>query len=225
MRVIIFGASGMVGQGVLRECLLASDVEQVLSVGRSAAGPVAPKLIELIHPLQAGFSGLEAKLHPFDACFYCLGVSAAGMSEAEYSKVNYEVTLDAASMLARLNPTMTFCYVSGAGADSSERGASMWARVRGRTENALLRLPFKACYLFRPGAIQPLHGIRSKTTSYRLFYSIVGPILPALRKFFPESILSTEIIGQAMLSVARNGAPAPILEAKQIYAASGHREK
>jgi uncharacterized protein YbjT (DUF2867 family) len=171
MKVVLFGASGMVGQGVLRECLLDPDVESVLSIGRSASGQLHPKLRELVHRDFLDYSAVESQLSGFDACFYCLGVSSVGMQEADYRRVTYDFTMAAAQVLAKLNPGMTFVYVSGMGTDSSERGRSMWARVKGQTENALLRLPFKAAYMFRPGAIAPLHGIQSKTRTVRWLYA------------------------------------------------------
>jgi uncharacterized protein YbjT (DUF2867 family) len=220
MKILLFGATGMVGQGVLRECLLANDVTEVQTVGRAATGQHDPKLREVVHADLFDYSGIESDLSGFDACFFCLGVSSSGMKEADYARMTFELTLAAAQTLARLNPQMTFVYVSGAGTDSSEHGRSMWARVKGRTENALLRLPFKAVYLFRPGVIQPLHGIRSKTNSYQLFYSLSKPLLPLLRALFPNVVLSTEIIGRAMLAVARHGAPRPVLETADINAAA-----
>jgi uncharacterized protein YbjT (DUF2867 family) len=219
MRVILFGASGMVGQGVLRECLLDPGVEQVLIVGRTAAGVQHAKLREIVHKDLWNYAPIEAELAGFDACFFCLGVSVAGMTEADYERVTYGITIAAAEMLARLNPQMTFIYVSGASTDSSEQGRTMWARVKGKTENAVMRL-FKSGYAFRPGVIQPLHGATSKTASYRVFYTIAKPILPLLRWMFPSYILTTEEIGRAMLNVARRGAPNRILEIKDIAAAS-----
>jgi uncharacterized protein YbjT (DUF2867 family) len=218
MKVILFGATGMVGQGVLRECLLDPDVELVTTVGRSATGQQHLKLKEVVHTDLWDFSALESELTGFDACFFCLGVSAAGMKEADYARVAYAITMAAAETLSRLNPQMTFIYVSGAGTDSSEQGRMMWARVKGKTENALLRLPFKAAYMFRPGFIQPLHGIRSKTAAYRVLYTLATPLLPVFRWAFPNSILTTKQIGRAMLEVTRNGAPKRVLESKDINA-------
>src|SRR5471032_923539 len=217
MKVIIFGASGMVGQGALRAALLAQDVEQVLLVGRSAVDLRHAKLRQLTQPDLFDYSAVATQLQGYDACFFCLGVSSAGMDEAQYTRLTYDLTLAAAEPLARLNPGMTMVYVSGAGTDSSEQGRSMWARVKGRTENALLRLPFKAVYLFRPGAIQPLHGARSKTTSYRIFYSLLAPLMPLLRRLCPRAILSTESMGDAMLNAARRGGPGGVLESGDIY--------
>ena len=220
MKVLIFGATGMVGQGVLRECLRAADVDAVLTVGRTGTGQLDPRLVELIQPDLMDYHAVEPSLKGFDACFFCLGVSSAGLSEAEYARLTYDLTLAAAQTLARLNPDMTFVYVSGAGTDSTERGRSMWARVKGKTENALRRLPFKGVYLFRPGVIEPLNGARSKTRGYRLFYAAAKPFLSTLRALFPNHILSTEDIGQAMLTVARHGAAKAVLEVADIRALS-----
>jgi uncharacterized protein YbjT (DUF2867 family) len=218
MKVLIFGATGMVGQGVLREALAAPDVTQVQTVGRSASGQSHPKLHEVVQPDLFDWRAIESRLQGFDACFFCLGVSSSGMTEATYSHLTYDLTLTLAEALARLNPRMTFIYVSGAGTDASERGRVMWARVKGRTENALQRLAFKAVYLFRPGVIQPLHGIRSKTPAYRWLYVIMAPLLTPARRLFPRSVLTTESIGEAMLVAARSGAPTAVLETGDIHA-------
>ena len=217
---MIFGATGMVGQGVLRECLLASDVERVLAVGRTASGVTHAKLRDLRVADLTDYRAVEADLSGFDACFFCLGVSSAGMSEAQYARITYDVTLAAAEVLARLNPQMTFVYVSGTGTDSSERGSIMWARVKGRTENALRRLPFKAAYMFRPGAIQAMHGERSKARASAIGYVLIGWLLPLARAKFPRTIVTTESIGKAMLAVARRGAPQVVLEPGDIYDAA-----
>jgi uncharacterized protein YbjT (DUF2867 family) len=218
MNILIFGATGMVGQGVLRECLLDPEVQSVTTIGRSAASNHHPKLRQIVHSDLMEYASLEADLTGFDACFFCLGISSAGMKEDAYTRITYGYTLAAAETLARLNPQMTFNYVTGAGTDSSEQGRSMWARVKGRTENALLRLPFKAAYMFRPGAIEPLHGIRSKTPSYQFFYSLLGPLLSLLRRAFPNLVTTTEAVGRAMLVTAKRGAPQPILESRDIVA-------
>jgi uncharacterized protein YbjT (DUF2867 family) len=212
MNVILFGATGMVGQGVLRECLLDPGVQTVLSIGRSATGQQHQKLRELMHQDFLNLSAIEKDLVGFDACFFCLGVTSVGMAEERYRRVTYDFTVAAAQLLARLNPGMTFIYVSGMGTDSSEHGRAMWARVKGQTENALLRLPFKAAYMFRPAAIVPLHGIRSKTKFYRVFYVVLAPLLPVLNKLFPKYVTTTEQVGRAMLKIARQGAPKPVLE-------------
>lgn len=216
MNVVLFGASGMVGQGVMRECLRDADVQSVLSIGRSATGQRHPKLRELVHRDFLDFSAIESELSGFDACFFCLGVSSAGMREADYRRITYDFTMAAARVLARLNPGMTFVYVSGMGTDSSEHGRIMWARVKGKTENDLLRLPFKAAYMFRPAAIVPLDGIKSKTRLYRIFYAVLGPLLPLLRAACPKYVTTTRQMGLAMIKVARQGAPKPVLENSDI---------
>jgi uncharacterized protein YbjT (DUF2867 family) len=218
MNVLLFGATGMVGQGVLRECLAAPDVALVQTVGRLATGQSCAGLREVVQADLFDCSAMADDLKGFDACFFCLGVSFAGMSEASYTHLTYDLTLGIAQTLASLNPGMTFIYVSGAGTDNTERGRSMWARVKGRTENALQRLPFKAVYLFRPGVIQPLHGIRSKTASYQLFYSLAKPLLTPLRWLVPNAILTTQIMGEAMLNAVRYGASKAVLEAADIRA-------
>jgi uncharacterized protein YbjT (DUF2867 family) len=216
MNVLILGATGMVGQGVLRECLLDDGVTRVVTLGRTATGQSHPKLEEIVHADLFHLSAIEARLRGFDACFYCLGVSAAGLSEAEYSRVNYEMTLAVAEALVRTSPGLTFVYVSGAGTDGTERGRTMWARVKGRTENALLRLPFRSAYMLRPGLIVPLHGVQSKTRLYRVFYTMLGPALPLLRKLFPRAIVTTEQVGRAMLRLARAGYSKQVLEAADL---------
>ena len=213
MKVILFGATGMVGQGVLRECLLASDVESVLAIGRSTTGQTHAKLREIVHADLTSYAAIEPELAGYDACFFCLGVSAAGMSEADYTRVTYDVTLAAAEVLARLSPAMTFIYVSGEGTDSTEQKRAMWARVKGRTENALLKLPFKAV-MFRPGLIRPLHGIRSKTRMYRLAYAALWPLFPVLSLF--GALTTTERVGRAMLRVAREGSPTKLVTNREI---------
>ena len=219
MNVLLFGATGMVGQGVLRECLLDQDVNAVLTVGRTATGVQHTKLKEMVQKDLGQNPAVEGDWCGFDACFFCLGVSSAGMKEADYERVTYGITLASAEILSRLNPGMTFIYVSGTGTDSTEHGRAMWARVKGKTENTLLRLPFKAAYMFRPGFIQPLHGVRSKTTLYNVFYALSKPLTPLLRFALPNLILTTEEIGRAMLAVAKRGAPKRILESKDIRAA------
>lgn len=216
MKVLIFGATGMVGQGALRECLLDPGVEEVVTIGRKATGQRHAKLREIVHADLTDYSAIEAELTGLDACFFCLGIASAGMSEADYSRITYDMPLAAAQVLLRLNPAMTFVHISGASADSSERGRVMWARVKGRTENALLRLPFKAVYIFRPAGIRPMHGITSRTALYRVIYGIAAPLLPWLERSFPRYVTSTERIGKAMLKAAREGAPKPILECEDI---------
>ena len=220
MKVVVFGATGMLGQGVLRECLLAPAVEDVLAIGRNSSAVQHPKLREIVHKDLWDYSSIEAQLRGFNACFFCLGVTSTGKSEADYDRVTYGITLAAAETLCRLNPEMTFVFVSGAGTDSSEQGRIMWARVKGKTENAIFRLPFKASYAFRPGAVQPMHGERSRTAAYRVLYTITKPLLPLLRRIFPGQILTTEQFGRAMLQVVRQGAPKRVLESSDINALS-----
>jgi uncharacterized protein YbjT (DUF2867 family) len=217
MKVIVFGATGMVGQGVLRECLLAPDVDEVITIGRTPLDATHPKQRNIILADLFDYRAIQSHLVGYDACFFCLGVSAAGLDEIAYSRLTYDLTLAAAQTLATRNPGMTFIYVSGAGTDSTERGRSMWARVKGRTENALQKLPFKAVYLFRPGIIQPMHGARSKTGWYQAFYTVMRPFFPILRAVSPR-MLSTELMGRAMLAAVRHGAPKAVLEANDIYA-------
>jgi uncharacterized protein YbjT (DUF2867 family) len=221
MRVVLFGASGMVGQGALRECLADSGVERVLAVVRSPLGSTHEKLEEVVHRDFFDFTSLEPRFAGRDACFFCLGVSSAGMTAEAYRRATYDIALSAARSLVRASPGMTFVYVSGAGTDSTESGRTMWARVKGRTENALFALPFRHACMFRPGIIVPLHGIRSKTRVYRVFYSIFRPLLPLANALFPRLVTTTEQVGRAMIAVARKGPPKPILESRDIRALGG----
>lgn len=216
MKVILFGATGMVGQGVLRECLLDPEVTQLLAVGRNPTKQKHPKLRELVVPDLHELSSVEQKLAGYDACFFTLGTSAAGLTEENYSRVTYDLTLAVARTLVRLNPGMTFIYVSGMGTDRSERGRVMWARVKGRTENALLALGFRRAFMFRPGLIIPMHGIRSRTALYRVSYAILSPLAPLIRRLFPDAVTTTERMGRAMLAVAEHGNPRAVLEAADI---------
>jgi len=216
VKVILLGATGMVGQGVLRECLLDPDVEGVLAIGRKATAQQHEKLHEIVHNDLFDLSAIEGRLSGYDACFFCLGVSAVGMNEEAYRRVTYDLTISVARTLAMLNPMMTFIYVSGANTDSAERSRMMWARVKGKTENALLQMPFKAAYMFRPGYIQPLHGIRTKTKWYAAFYAMMGPLYPVWKLLFPKYVTATECIGRAMLIVAKRGAPKSVLENQDI---------
>jgi uncharacterized protein YbjT (DUF2867 family) len=216
MKVILFGATGMVGQGVLRECLLDADVESVLAVGRSPTGQRHAKLREIVHQNFLDYSAIEPQLRGHDACFFCLGVSSVGMNEERYRHLTYDITLAAAKTLAALNPGMTFVYVTGRGTDSTEQGGLMWARVKGKTENDLLKLPFKAAYMFRPAGIQPLHGIRSKTAWVQGIYVAAAPLLSLLNRVAPKYMTTTEQVGRAMIKVARDGYPRPVLESEDI---------
>ena len=208
----------MVGQGAVLECLDHAEVASVLIVGRRPSGIQHKKLREVIHDDFLDYSGIEDTLRGYDACFYCLGISSVGMSEQDYHRVTYDFTLRAAETLVRLNPEMTFCFVSGAGTDSTERGRSMWARVKGKTENHLMRLPFKAAFMFRPGYIQPLKGIKSRTRLYRWIYMVLGPLYPVLKTFFPHFGTTTQNIGLAMIRVATSGHNQSVLGNKDIDA-------
>jgi uncharacterized protein YbjT (DUF2867 family) len=218
MKVILFGATGMVGQGVLRECLLDPEVEHLLTIGRSATGKQNAKLREVVHKDFLDFSAIEGELSGYDACFFCLGVSSVGMPEAEYARVTYGYAMAAAQTLVRLNPGMTFEYISGAGTDGSEKGRSMWARVKGKAENALMRLPFKAVYVLRPGYIQPMHGIKSKTGLYRGLYTVMAAVYPVLKAGLPAYVTTTEQLGRAMIVIANRGAAKRVLENRDINA-------
>jgi uncharacterized protein YbjT (DUF2867 family) len=215
MKVIIFGATGMVGQGVLRECLLDPEVDEVLTVGRTPTGRQSQKLREIVHSDLTDLAVIREAFAGYDACFFCLGVSSVGMSAEEYRRITYELTLSVARTLVECNQEMTFVYVSGQGTDSSERGRSRWARVKGKTENDLLALPL-AAYMFRPGYIQPLHGATSKTRLYAYIYVVGSWLYPIAKRLFPASVTTTEQIGRAMIAVARHGAPTRVLETSDI---------
>ncbi len=208
MKVILFGATGMVGQAVLRECLRDDGVERVLAIGRSATGVAHPKLRELTFD-----EATDAELQGCDACFFCLGVSSAGMNEADYTRLTYDLTMEWAQRLARINPRMTFIYVSGAGTD----GKAMWARVKKRTEDALLAL-FPSAYMIRLAALRPMHGERSKTRWTRISYALFRPLLPLLYRFAPGAVITSEELGRAMIRAAREGAPKRVLESRDLRA-------
>jgi uncharacterized protein YbjT (DUF2867 family) len=234
MKVILFGATGMIGQGVLRECLLDPGVEQVLSIGRRAVSTPAlspfesigrrpcgtsdAKLREIVHTELTDLSAIESELAGYDACFFCLGTSSAGMSEAEYRRVTYDVALAAAKAIAKRSPGSTFVFVSGVGTDSTEKSRTMWARVKGATENALLAMPFKAAYMFRPAYIQPLHGIKASGRGTRAMYAALAPLYPVWKALFPRQVTTTELVGRAMIRVAREGASKHLLENADISA-------
>ena len=202
MKVILFGATGMVGQGVLRECLLDPNVESVLAVGRSPTGQRHAKLQEILHDNFMDFSAIESRLKGYDACFFCLGVSSVGMDAELYRHLTYDITMAAAKTLVALNPGMVFTYVTGRSTDSTEQGQVRWARVKGKTENDLLKLPFKAAYMFRPAGIQPLHGIRSRTAWVQAIYVAAAPVLSLLNRVAPKYMTTTEQVGRAMIRVA-----------------------
>ena len=218
MNVVIFGSTGMIGQGVLRECLQDPAINNVVTVGRSSNGLNQPKLRDLVCPDLFNLKPVEAELQGFDACFYCLGVTSSGMREADYERLTYTLTMSIAGTLAPLNPQMTFIFVSGAGSDSTEQGSVMWARVKGKAENALMRLPFKDVYAFRIAVVLPAHGERSRTAAYRFLYSALKPLNPLIRWAFPGQVMTTEDVGRAMIQVARNGAPKKVLESPDIKA-------
>jgi uncharacterized protein YbjT (DUF2867 family) len=213
MKVILFGATGMVGQGVLRECLRDDGVESVLAVGRSSTGRTHPKLRELMRTNMFDLGTADADLLGLDACFFCLGVSSAGMNETDYTRLTFDLTLGWARTLARIDPAMTFVYVSGAGTG----GTAMWARVKGRTEAALLAL-FPSAYMVRLGALRATHGETSKTRWTRIGYSVLRPLWPLVRAIAPGAVITTEELGRAMLRIARQGAPKRVLEMRDLLA-------
>ena len=212
MNAIIFGATGMVGQGVLRECLRDDGIERVLAVGRSPTGLTHPKLRELVRKDLFDFSA-GADFQGYDACFFCLGVSSAGMNEADYTRLTFDLTLGWARALARINPAMTFIYVSGAGTG----GKAMWAQVKGRTEAELLAL-FPSAYMIRLAALRPMHGEVSKTRWTRIGYKVLRPLLPLMHAIAPGAVITTEELGRAMIRAARNGAPKRVLENRDLRA-------
>jgi uncharacterized protein YbjT (DUF2867 family) len=213
MMVVLFGATGMVGQGALRECLLDDRVTAVLAVGRTPTGRSHPKLREIVHADISNLAPIAAHLSEPDACFYCLGVSSTGLTEPAYRRVTYDMTVAAAWVLLERNPALTFIYISGQGTNTA--GPAMWARVKGQTEDALLAMSPRA-YMFRPGFIQPQHGVRSKTPLYSIVYTATRPLFPVLRRVFPGSVTTTERLGRAMVAVAANGAPTRVLETRDI---------
>ena len=218
MKVLLFGASGMVGKGVLLECLDDPGVEAVLSLGRRACGVTHPKLRELTRQDFFHYDDIAAELTGWDACFFCLGVSVMNLTESAYAHVTEDLTLAAARALLARNPALVFCYVSGQGTDSSGRNRLMWTRVKGRTENALLAMPFRAALMFRPGFIQPLRGVRSRTRLYNALLVAFTPLFPLLRRLFPRQICTTVSVGRAMIRAASQGGPSRVLEPPDIQA-------
>lgn len=212
IRAIVTGATGMVGEGVLFECLPHPEVEQVLVVGRRPCGVSHPKLQEIVHGDFHDLSAIEDRLTGYDACFFCLGVSSIGMKEEEYRKVTYDLTMHVAETLSRLNPDMTFCYVTGGGTDSTERGRSMWARVKGKTENDLLKLPFKRAYMFRPGYMHPTKGQKN----VHKWAKPLTWLYPLLRPLFSKHLLTLQEVGLAMINAARKGGGPAILNPQEI---------
>src|SRR5256714_10174423 len=215
MNALVFGGTGMVGDGVLRDCLADLRIASVVAVTRSPLGVTHPKLREIRRKDFFDYRDLTQELENIDACFFCLGVSSVGMKEKDYYHLTYDLTLSAASALAAARPNATFCYVSGEGTDSSEVGRSMWARVKGKTENALIALPLKA-YMFRPGFIRPRAGMRSKTRLYRMAYAVLVPLYPLLYRLAPGHVTTSENLGRAMLAAAINGYPKRVLENRDI---------
>lgn len=216
MKVVLFGATGMVGAGALLECLDDRRVDSVLVVGRRACGVAHPKVTEVLVEDFFDYDALKPRLEDADACFFCLGVSSVGMGEEAYTRVTHDLTMAAARALLDAGARPTFCYVSGAGTDSTEHGRVMWARVKGRTENALLALPFRSVFLFRPGFIQPLRGVRSKTPQYQIFYTAFGALYPLLRRLLPGLVTNTVAVGRALIRVAAEGYPQKILGSREI---------
>ncbi len=218
--VIITGATGMVGKGVLLECLDHEAIGEVLAVGRNATEVKHPKLKELIHKDFTDFSEVRNQLSGYDACFFCLGISAAGLNEEQYKKITYDYTLSLARTLVELNPQMTFTYVSGQGTDSTEKGRMMWAQVKGQTENDLLNLGFKDAYMFRPGAIIPMRGIKSRTKAYQFMYDYFMWLVKRIKVLSPNSVVTTTQIGLAMINVMLKGYEKKILGPKDILVLS-----
>jgi len=212
MKVIITGATGMVGEGVLHECLQDTNIEAVLVIGRRTSEYKHPKLQEILHKDFFDFSSIETQLVGYDACFFCLGVSSVGMKEADYYKTTYTLTLNFAQLLATHNPNMTFCYVSGSGTDASEKGRIMWARVKGKTENDLFRLPFFRVFAFRPGFMLPTPGLKNVLP----FYKYVNWLYPIGRALFPKYFSTLKELAFAMLQVAANGYKYSVLEVRDI---------
>ncbi len=212
IKAIITGATGMVGEGVLLECLNNDDVAEVLVVGRRPCGVEHAKLKEIVHKDMGDLEPIASELKGYNACYFCLGVSSMGKSETEYTKLTYDLTLGAAGTLARLNPDMTFCYVTGRGTDGTEQGSSMWARVKGKTENDLFKLPFKAAYMFRPGMIEPYPGQKNMYTIYK----VLGWSIPFWKAVAPSSVGTMRDLALAMIRVARDGGEKRVLEVKDI---------
>jgi len=212
IKAILTGATGMVGEGVLHECLQHPDVKEVLVISRRPCGVTHPKLKEIIHADFHNLSAIENELSGYNACFFCLGVSSVGMKEPEYTHLTHNLTMHVAETLVKLNSNMTFCYISGASTDSSEKGKMMWARVKGRTENDLMKLPFRQVYNFRPGIIEPTKGLKNTLPYYKYFMWL----LPIIRTVAPNYISSLKSIGLAMINAVTNGYEKQILEVKDI---------
>jgi len=216
LKVILTGATGMVGEGVLQECLLNPDVEKILVINRKPCGVSNPKLEEIIHENFYDISPITEQLKGYNACFFCLGISSIGMKEAQYFSITYTLTLDFAHKLAAANPEITFCYISGTSTDSTEKGRMMWARVKGKTENDLIKLPFKAVYNFRPGFLQPFKGAKNVNK----YFVLIGFIYPFLRWISPKYFLTLQELGKAMIYASTKGYEKKILEVSDISKAS-----
>lgn len=221
MKIIITGATGMVGKGALLEAVDNPEVTQILLINRSPIGKEYPKVKEVIHKDFFNFEAFAEEFISYDACFFCLGISSIGMSEADYKRITYDVTLAAAEVMHKANPVMTFIYVSGTGTSTKEKG-SIWARVKGKTENDIIKLGFKQAFMFRPGYIQPLRGIKSKVKWYQGMYDVFGWLYPMLTKIFPNHITDTTRVGKAMLSVTKKGFEQLHLENRHINLAAGN---
>ncbi|QIA06285.1 NAD-dependent epimerase/dehydratase family protein [Draconibacterium halophilum] len=216
MKVIITGATGMVGKGVLLECLDHESVEKVLVIGRNPVDVRHPKLEELIHGDFADFSTVKTQLAGYDACFLCMGISSVGLKENDFKKITYDYTLSLAKELFPLNPEMTITYVSGEGTDSSEKGRIMWARVKGKTENDLLNMGFKQAFMFRPGVIIPLRGIKSRTKAYQFIYDYFMWLVHLFKAVAPNAVVNTTQVGKAMINAALYGYNSVIIKPKDI---------
>jgi hypothetical protein len=217
IHAILFGATGMIGQGVLVEALEHPEVSSVLAIGRRSCGVRHPKFRELIHDNYLDYSNIEEELSGYNACFYCLGVSSAGMSPQDYYSITHDYTVAAGEVLSRLNPDMVFCFISGAGTDDREKSRMRWARVKGKAENSLKTYPFKGLYLMRPGYIQHRKGVRPSYAMYR----ILAPLYPVLRFLFPKAVTNTEEVGRAMIHAVLFGADKQTLETSDIIALAG----
>jgi len=215
LKAIIFGSTGMIGQGVLMECMESPDVESVLLINRRALNPQHPKVKEIVHSNFDDMASLIGEFKNYNACFYSLGVSAVGLSEAAYHAITYDLTVKIAEAILQTGEDFTFCYISGKSTDSTEKGRSMWARVKGKLENKLLSMPFKNAYMFRPGYIQPLKGIRSRTRWYNIVYAIFKPLY-FLLKPLKNYVTNTSSLAKAMIRVAANGYEKRILESADI---------
>lgn len=221
IKAIITGTTGMVGKGVLLECLDSPEVESVLILNRSPLGMKHPKLKEIIPENFYKLATIENELKGYNACFFCLGISSAAVSAEEYHKITYDLTLHMANTLVKLNPDMCFNYVSGTGTSAKENSRMRWANVKGKTENDILKLPFKKAYMFRPGFIQPLRGIKSRTKLYKIMYVIFTPILPLFKLLFPNQITTTTKVGKAMINSVTKGYSSIYLENRDINKLAG----